>query len=116
MLKGKVVVVTGAGGGIGRDFALAFAAHGAKVVVNDLGTSVAGEGASTGPAQKVADEIQARGGQAAVSTDSVADWESANRIIKTIADREQYDVILQDVVYVSPKHDITGKVLKELEK
>jgi 3-oxoacyl-[acyl-carrier protein] reductase len=86
MLKGKVVVVTGAGGGIGRDFALLFAAHGASVVVNDLGTSVAGEGASAGPAQKVVDEITAAGGKAVASTDSVADWEAANRIVKTAID------------------------------
>src|SRR5512134_766988 len=86
MVKGKVVVVTGAGGGIGRDFALAFAAHGARVVVNDLGTSVAGEGASGGPAQKVVDEVKAKGGEAVASTDSVADWESANRIVKTAID------------------------------
>jgi NAD(P)-dependent dehydrogenase (short-subunit alcohol dehydrogenase family) len=86
MVKDKVVVVTGAGGGIGRDFALAFAANGARVVVNDLGTSVAGEGTSAGPAQKVVDEIRARGGQAVASTDSVADWESANRIVKTAID------------------------------
>jgi NAD(P)-dependent dehydrogenase (short-subunit alcohol dehydrogenase family) len=86
MLQNKVVVITGAGGGIGRDFALAFAAHGARVVVNDLGTSVAGEGTSSGPAQKVVDEIKARGGQAVASTDSVADWESANRIVKTALD------------------------------
>jgi NAD(P)-dependent dehydrogenase (short-subunit alcohol dehydrogenase family) len=78
--------VTGAGGGIGRDFALAFAAQGARVVVNDMGTSVAGEGASTGPAQKVVDEIRARGGEAVASTESVADWESANRIVKTAID------------------------------
>ena len=86
MVKDKIVLVTGAGGGIGRDFALAFAAHGAKVVVNDLGTSVAGEGTSAGPAQKVADEIKANGGHAVASTDSVADWESANRIVKTAID------------------------------
>ena len=86
MLHDKVVIVTGAGGGIGRDFALAFAAHGARVVVNDLGTSVAGEGASAGPAQKVVDEIRAKGGEAVASTDSVAEWESANRIVKTAID------------------------------
>jgi len=86
MVKDKIVLVTGAGGGIGRDFALAFAAHGAKVVVNDLGTSVAGEGASAGPAQKVVDEIRAQGGEALASTDSVADWESANRLVKTAID------------------------------
>lgn len=86
MLHDKVVLVTGAGGGIGRDFALAFAAHGAKVVANDLGTSVAGEGTSASPAQKVVEEIRAKGGEAVASTDSVADWESANRIVKTAVD------------------------------
>jgi NAD(P)-dependent dehydrogenase (short-subunit alcohol dehydrogenase family) len=82
-LAGKVVVVTGAGGGIGRDFALAFAAAGAKLLVNDIGTSVKGEGRDAGPAQKVADEI---GKNAVANTDSVADWESANRIIQAAVD------------------------------
>jgi NAD(P)-dependent dehydrogenase (short-subunit alcohol dehydrogenase family) len=86
MLEGKVVLVTGAGGGIGRDFALAMAAAGAKVLVNDLGTSVKGEGASAGPAQKVVDEIRAAGGSAAANTDSVADWASANRIVQAALD------------------------------
>jgi NAD(P)-dependent dehydrogenase (short-subunit alcohol dehydrogenase family) len=86
MLQGKVALVTGAGGGIGRDFALAMAAAGARVVVNDLGTSVKGEGASTGPAQKVVDEIKGKGGTALASTDSVADWEAANRIVRTAID------------------------------
>ena len=78
-LRGKSVIVTGAGGGIGRDFALAFAAAGANVLVNDIGTSVKGEGKDAGPAQKVADEI---GKNAVANTDSVADWESANRIVQ----------------------------------
>ena len=52
MVEGQVVVITGAGGGIGRDMALSFAAQGAKVVVNDIGASVAGEGSDAGPAQK----------------------------------------------------------------
>src|SRR5437870_252950 len=86
MLEGKVVLVTGAGGGIGRDFALAMAAAGAKVLVNDLGTSVKGEGASAGPAQNVVDEIRAAGGTAAANTDSVADWTSANRIVQAALD------------------------------
>src|SRR5688572_11624092 len=86
MLQGKVVLVTGAGGGIGRDFALAMAAKGAQVVVNDIGSSVSGEGKDAGPAQNVVDEIQARGGKAVASTDSVADWEAANRIVKTAID------------------------------
>jgi NAD(P)-dependent dehydrogenase (short-subunit alcohol dehydrogenase family) len=86
MLEGKVVLVTGAGGGIGRDFALAMGAAGAKVLVNDLGTSVKGEGADSGPAQKVVNEIRAAGGTAAASTDSVADWMAANRIVQAALD------------------------------
>ena len=86
MLEGKAVLITGAGGGIGRDLALAMAASGAAVLVNDLGTSVAGEGANAGPAQKVVDEIRAAGGRAAASTDSVADWASAGRIVEAALD------------------------------
>src|SRR3954465_15696635 len=86
MLSGKVALVTGAGGGIGRDFALAMAAAGARVVVNDLGTSVKGEGKDAGPAQKVVNEIAAAGGKAVATADSVAQWESANRIVKTALD------------------------------
>jgi len=86
MLQDKVVIVTGAGGGIGRDFALAMAEHGASVVVNDIGTSVAGEGRNEGPAQKVVNEIKAAGGTAIANADSVAEWESANRIVKAAID------------------------------
>ena len=86
LLQDKVVVVTGAGGGIGRDFAHAMAAQGAKVVVNDVGASVSGEGRDAGPAQKVVDEIKAAGGIAVANTDSVAEWEAANRIVKTAID------------------------------
>ena len=86
MLEGKVVVVTGAGGGIGRDLALACAAQGAKVVVNDIGTSTTGEGTDTGPAQKVVEEIKAAGGQATANTDSVSDAASAERIVNTAVD------------------------------
>ncbi|HEX4926751.1 MAG TPA: SDR family NAD(P)-dependent oxidoreductase [Burkholderiales bacterium] len=97
MLEGKTVLVTGAGGGIGRDFALAMAAAGASVLVNDLGTSVAGEGASAGPAQKVADEIRSAGGRAAASTDSVADWASANRIVEAALDHfGRLDVVVNN--------------------
>lgn len=86
LVEGKVVVVTGAGNGIGRDMALALAAEGAKVVVNDLGTSSSGEGADVGPAQKVVDEIKAKGGDAVANTDSVADWNAANRIVTCALD------------------------------
>ena len=86
MLVGKVALITGAGGGIGREFALAMAAAGAKVVVNDLGTSVKGEGASSAPAEKVVQDIRAAGGEAVASADSVADWASANRIVQAALD------------------------------
>ena len=86
MMQDKVVVVTGAGGGIGRDMALAMAAEGAKVVVNDIGTSTTGEGTDAGPAQKVVDEIKAAGGQAVANTDSVAEAASAARIVQCAVD------------------------------
>jgi NAD(P)-dependent dehydrogenase (short-subunit alcohol dehydrogenase family) len=81
MLANKVVIVTGAGGGIGRDIALAMAREGAKVVVNDIGASVAGEGQDAGPAQAVVDEIKALGGTAVANTDSVSESASAARIV-----------------------------------
>jgi NAD(P)-dependent dehydrogenase (short-subunit alcohol dehydrogenase family) len=86
MLDGKSIIVTGAGRGIGRDFAMAMAAEGASVVVNDPGVSETGAGHDAGPAQQVVDEIRAAGGTAVANTDSVAEWESANRIIRTATD------------------------------
>jgi NAD(P)-dependent dehydrogenase (short-subunit alcohol dehydrogenase family) len=83
MVENKVVVVTGAGGGIGRDMALAMAHEGAKVVVNDIGASVGGEGKDEGPAQAVVREIQAFGGQAVANTDSVSEQAGAARIVGT---------------------------------
>ncbi len=86
MVEGKVVVITGAGGGIGRDFALAFAREGTKVVVNDIGASVGGEGLDAGPAQSVVNEIKAVGGEAVANTDSVAEATAAGKIIQTALD------------------------------
>jgi NAD(P)-dependent dehydrogenase (short-subunit alcohol dehydrogenase family) len=83
-LDGKVIVVTGAGRGIGRDIALLAGREGGKVVVNDLGGGADGEGASdTSPAEAVVEEIRAAGGKAVVNTDSVAEPAGAERIIKT---------------------------------
>ena len=82
-LDGRVVIVTGAGRGIGREHALCFAGEGAKVVVNDLGGDIDGTGADRAPAQLVVDEIKEMGAEAVANTDSVADWEGAQRLINT---------------------------------
>jgi NAD(P)-dependent dehydrogenase (short-subunit alcohol dehydrogenase family) len=85
-LEGKSAVVTGAGRGIGRAVAMELAAHGAKVVVCDLGGTRAGEGTDVGPAQQVVDEIKKLGGEAIPSTESVTDFAATERIIKSCAD------------------------------
>jgi len=83
---GRVAVVTGAGGGLGKAYSLTLAARGAKVVVNDLGGTFDGSGSDETAAQKVVDQIKAAGGEAVANYDSVADWESAQNIIKTAID------------------------------
>ena len=80
-MQDKVIVVSGAGRGIGREIALLAAAEGAKVVVNDLGASLAGDGSDRGPANEVVQLIRAKGGQAIANSDSVADPAAAERII-----------------------------------
>jgi NAD(P)-dependent dehydrogenase (short-subunit alcohol dehydrogenase family) len=85
-LEGKVMLVTGAGRGIGRDIARLAGAQGAAVVVNDLGGSTDGEGADAGPAEAVVAEIRAAGGRAVANPDSVADPAGAQRMVKTALD------------------------------
>lgn len=78
---GRVVVITGAGRGLGRAHALAFAAEGAMVVVNDLGASLQGEGIDMSPAQEVVNEIEAMGGAAIVNGDDISDWDGAGNLV-----------------------------------
>ena len=85
-VQDRVVVVTGAGGGLGREYALTLAKEGASVVVNDLGGARDGSGAGHSMADKVVDEIKAAGGRAAANYDSVAEPEGAENIIKTALD------------------------------
>ena len=86
MLDGKVAIVTGAGNGVGRGEAVLLAAHGAKVVVNDLGGSVDGSGSDQRVADEVVELIKSRGGEAVANYDSVADYDGAGNIIKTAID------------------------------
>ena len=96
-LDGKVAVVTGAGRGIGREHAIALARAGAKVVVNDLGASLAGEGADAGPAHGVVREIEALGGEAVANGENVADFAGAKRMIEAaIAAFGRLDILVNN--------------------
>ncbi|MFZ1500703.1 MAG: SDR family NAD(P)-dependent oxidoreductase [Giesbergeria sp.] len=84
--KGRVAIVTGAGGGLGRAHALALAARGARVLVNDLGGGVHGEGGSVSAAQKVVDEIRAAGGEALANGASVTDFDAVQAMVGQVID------------------------------
>jgi len=86
LLDGKVAIVTGAGHGVGRGEALLLATEGAKVVVNDLGGSVGGEGADKRPAEEVAELIRSGGGEAVANYDDVADWNGAKNLVQQAVD------------------------------
>jgi len=94
---GRVAIVTGAGGGLGRTYALDLAARGASVVVNDLGGSVDGKGGDDTAAQKVVDEIKANGGEAVPNYDSVSSPEGGESIVKTAVDAfGKVDVVINN--------------------
>jgi len=86
MMEGKVAVVTGAGGGIGREIAVMMAGAGARVIVADIGASLSGEGGSGTPAEQTKALIEQRGGQAEICTESVAAWGSAQKIVQAALD------------------------------
>ena len=86
MMEGKVAVVTGAGGGIGREIAIMMAGRGARVIIADIGASLSGEGGSATPAEQTKALINQAGGQAEICTESVSTWASARKIIQAAMD------------------------------
>jgi NAD(P)-dependent dehydrogenase (short-subunit alcohol dehydrogenase family) len=96
-LEGRVAVITGAGRGIGREHALLFAREGAKIVVNDLGGSNAGDGSDAAPAHDVAAEIKDAGGEAVANTENIATWAGAKSVIAQAIDEfGQLDVVVNN--------------------
>jgi NAD(P)-dependent dehydrogenase (short-subunit alcohol dehydrogenase family) len=96
-LDGRIAVITGAGRGIGREHALLFSREGARVVINDLGGANDGSGSDAGPAQEVADEIVAAGGEAIANTDDISTWKGASNLIdQTVEEFGGLDVVVNN--------------------
>jgi NAD(P)-dependent dehydrogenase (short-subunit alcohol dehydrogenase family) len=97
LCAGRVAIVTGGGRGLGREYALMLAEQGAKVVVNDLGSTAAGEGADLSPAQQVVDDIRRAGGEAIVNGNDVSDWAGAKALIDaTVNTFGRLDVLINN--------------------
>jgi NAD(P)-dependent dehydrogenase (short-subunit alcohol dehydrogenase family) len=97
LCEGRVVIITGAGRGIGREHALEFARQGARVVVNDLGGAVDGSGRSLDPAQEVVEEIRKQGGEAIANGSDVADWGQSEELLRaTLATFGRVDVVVNN--------------------
>ncbi|HRB04927.1 MAG TPA: SDR family oxidoreductase, partial [Ilumatobacteraceae bacterium] len=111
---GKVVIITGAGGGLGRQHALLLASRGALVVINDLGGSIDGSGSDKGAAEHVVDEIKAAGGEAVADTNSVATPEGGAAIVQTAIDAYgKVDVVINNAGILRDKsfHNMTPELL-----
>ena len=96
---GRVAIITGSGGGLGRSHALELARRGAKILVNDLGGALDGSGSSASAAQRVVDEITALGGEAAANSDSVATPEGGEAIVQAAVESVAVDKLLQTVPF-----------------
>jgi NAD(P)-dependent dehydrogenase (short-subunit alcohol dehydrogenase family) len=111
LCAGRVVIITGAGRGLGRSYALGFAREGARVVVNDLGTSLAGVGRDTATAHAVVDEIRAAGGEAVANGEDVSDWDGAGRIIATAIEHfGGLDVVVNNAGFVRDRMFVSATV------